>query len=254
MNMITDRIDKTIHTIWVGPNNLKSCHRRWMKTWKKVNPDFNFIIWTDNPNLVVPEWMEVKCIPCYIFISEWYRDSIKAKKYAYAADIVRSFVIYAYGGIYLDTDVRCIKPFDEVLLNNRYMFGYEGTTHIQGGIFGASAYNDYVKRMLDYYLYNKFDIHQLKTIPILMTEIYKKYNYDFTIYPHDYFICMNQYTRKITLTDNSYTVHMYDFSWGSTRDKIIVFIRMILNRLFGYNKYVKSVLISIDKFLRLFMK
>ena len=45
----------------------------------------------------------------------WTKQAFEAKKYAFVADYIRVYAVYNYGGIYLDSDVEVIKPFDDVL-------------------------------------------------------------------------------------------------------------------------------------------
>ena len=51
-------------------------------------------------------------------------DAFDNKKYAFAADYIRLYALYNYGGIYLDMDVEVLKPYGD-LLKLRTMLGYE---------------------------------------------------------------------------------------------------------------------------------
>jgi hypothetical protein len=72
-----------------------------MASWGKVLPDFDVVRW-DSTNFDVS---------CNAFVSEAYA----ARKWAFVADYARLFALYAYGGIYLDTDVAVLKRFDDFL-------------------------------------------------------------------------------------------------------------------------------------------
>lgn len=70
---------------------------RWcMKSWKKKLPGYRFKRW-DESNF------DVASVP---FVKEAY----EARKYAFVADYVRLYALYTEGGVYLDTDVRLLKP------------------------------------------------------------------------------------------------------------------------------------------------
>lgn len=42
----------------------------------------------------------------------WVNEAILAKKYAFAADFIRLWVLNRYGGIYCDTDVTFVKNIE----------------------------------------------------------------------------------------------------------------------------------------------
>lgn len=50
-----------------------------------------------------------------------YLEAIAEKKWAFAADYVRLYAIYKYGGIWLETDVELFKSFDSVLNCNMFI-------------------------------------------------------------------------------------------------------------------------------------
>lgn len=45
----------------------------------------------------------------------WVRQAYERKKYAFAADYIRIYALVTEGGIYLDSDVEVLKPFDDLL-------------------------------------------------------------------------------------------------------------------------------------------
>ena len=55
---------------------------------------------------------------------------------AHQADIVRLQALIADGGIYIDLDVICTKPFTD-LLDNKFVIGAEGTPHGTDGLCNA---------------------------------------------------------------------------------------------------------------------
>ena len=43
------------------------------------------------------------------------QEAVKARKWAFAADYIRMYALYTEGGIYLDSDVKILKRFDDFL-------------------------------------------------------------------------------------------------------------------------------------------
>ena len=41
-------IPKKIHQIWIGPKTLPKKYINWMRSWRELNKDWEYILWTDN--------------------------------------------------------------------------------------------------------------------------------------------------------------------------------------------------------------
>ncbi len=72
-----------------------------MKSWKEKLYDYEFILWDLNR--------------FDLNRSLWVKQAFEAKKYAFAADYIRLYALYNYGGIYMDMDVEVIKSFNDLL-------------------------------------------------------------------------------------------------------------------------------------------
>ena len=103
-------IPKKIHYVWVGGNEKNNTIKQCMKTWGKHLEGYEVIEWNEN-NFDIDSHPFVKA-------------AYKAKKWAYVSDYIRAYVIYKYGGIYLDTDILVLDNFDR-FLNNRAFVGFE---------------------------------------------------------------------------------------------------------------------------------
>lgn len=165
-------IPKIIHYSWISTDEKPEIVQRCMQTWREILPDYEFILWDTNR---IEEEIN----------NSFVEEAIMVKKWAFAADYVRCFAVYKYGGIYLDTDVEVIKPFDE-FLNYRMFIGEEGISHLNGTIqkvirltshcFGAEAGHPYLKLCLHYYKNRRFILSMNWDLPDNM-------RYDQTILP-----------------------------------------------------------------------
>src|SRR5918995_5395738 len=108
-------IPRTIHHIWIGPDPLPGDQRPWIKSWKRHHPKWEHRLWTED-NL--PE------DPIRPEIAECLRAPVER------ADILRLEILYRYGGVYLDTDLECLRPVDEVLGDEDFV----GVCHKPGRI------------------------------------------------------------------------------------------------------------------------
>lgn len=138
-------IPKIIHYIWLGGDRIPSEINDCIESWKSFMPDYQIMYWDGS----IAEKMNIP------FVNE----AILYGKWAFASDVIRLWVMYQYGGIYLDTDVKVLKSFDP-LLDNYAFIGREGclqihgqstTYHLTSFCFGAEKNNSYIKRCLDYY-------------------------------------------------------------------------------------------------------
>ena len=95
-------IPKIIHFCWLSNNPYPAKIRACMDSWKKIMPDYTIKHWNRKN-------FDVATAPPYV------QEAIKARKWAFAADYIRMYALYTEGGIYLDSDVKVLKPFDEFL-------------------------------------------------------------------------------------------------------------------------------------------
>jgi hypothetical protein len=111
------KIPKVIHFIWIGPKNFPRESVENVKSWMARHPDWTVKFWTDRPRPLPHPHMQVAFVQDLKFLklSECYR---KSDNYAEKSDLLRYEILYQEGGVYVDHDVKCFKPFDT--LNSSY--------------------------------------------------------------------------------------------------------------------------------------
>ena len=123
-------IPKVIHYCWLSGDPIPEKLQRCMDSWKKFLPDYEFVLWD-------LERFDIKT-------SQWVKEAFEARKYAFAADYIRLYAVYNYGGIYMDMDVEVVRPFDD-LLASPYILGLESEKGVEAGVFGAERYSLFLK-------------------------------------------------------------------------------------------------------------
>jgi len=93
----TPRIPKIIHHIWLG-SPLPQEYKILRETWMRHHPGWTFMLWTD------------KEIDEFNLKNRHLYD--EATNYGAKSDIARYEILYEIGGLYVDTDFECLKPFD----------------------------------------------------------------------------------------------------------------------------------------------
>jgi mannosyltransferase OCH1-like enzyme len=99
-------IPRVIHQIWIGPDPLPDEHRGWIETWRRHHPAWEHRLWTEDDlpqDPIRPEILERLRVPVE------------------RADILRLEILYRHGGVYVDTDVECLRPMDEALAGHNFV-------------------------------------------------------------------------------------------------------------------------------------
>ena len=218
-----NRIPKIIHYCWLSDDPVPAELQKYMQSWKKYLSGYEFMLWNfdrfDKNSSI------------------WVKEAFDSKKYAFAADYIRCYALYHYGGIYLDMDVEVLKPFDD-LLGFPYFFCREYAAPVEAAVVGVEKHSAIFADMLKYYEDRHFirDDGSFDTValPFVMQKVLQqsfsliniKSMADFDdspdkicILPCEYF-SPKSFTGKISTTDNSYTIHHYAGSWVGGWKKI----------------------------------
>ena len=230
-------IPKKIHYVWVGGNEKNNTIKQCMKTWGKHLEGYEVIEWNEN-NFDIDSHPFVKA-------------AYKAKKWAYVSDYIRAYVIYKYGGIYLDTDLLVLDNFDR-FLNNRAFVGFENPQYPFTAVFGAEPGHPLVKDMIEYYDRldeYKFDFEKNNTISVsdlLIKKYHCKVGNKFQILDED--IAVYPDTVLCNPSENSISIHVFTGTWLEGKKalarKINVFLKIHVTnkkRAKLFRKYIMRV-------------
>jgi mannosyltransferase OCH1-like enzyme len=99
-------IPRVIHQIWIGPDPLPDDQRSWVKTWQRHHPAWEHRLWTEE---------DLPTDPIRPEINQRLRAPVER------ADIWRLEILYRYGGVYVDTDMECLRPLDELLGDQEFV-------------------------------------------------------------------------------------------------------------------------------------
>ena len=211
-------IPKIIHYCWLSgdsfPTNIQQC----LNSWKKHLSGYEIWLWDANR-------FDVNSI-------SWTKQAFEAKKYAFAADYIRLYALYNYGGIYLDSDVTVYKKFDK-LLRLPYFIGHDQIRAFEAAVIGAEKGCKWVKDMVDSYEGKTFvkqdGSYDMLTLPCRMHLVLTGMDYKFHlihketpyaeeakvmyVFDGDFFNSRNAV--EVRQTPKSYCAHNYANSWQS---------------------------------------
>lgn len=226
-------IPKIIHYCWFGGKGLPDLAKQCIASWRKYCPDYEIVEWNES-NFDLDQCRYVK-------------EAYKEKKWAFVSDYARFWILFNFGGVYIDTDVEFIKPIDDLVQRGAYMgcepalVGMNNEESLKNlkylvnpGIgISAPAHHPFLKRILDIYATRSFykpsgelDLYTVvQTTTAALVECgYQDSNEiqnvaDITIYPVGYFCPKNYYTGILQITPNTYSIHHYTASWQNMREK-----------------------------------
>ena len=113
-------IPKIIHQTW-KTDTIPEDLQLFQQTWHHHHPDWAYRLWTDADNRVFIEAHYDWFLPTY----DGYDQNIKR------ADAIRYFMMLHYGGLYVDLDFECLRPFETLLAGKSIALGLEPPPHAE---------------------------------------------------------------------------------------------------------------------------
>lgn len=137
-------IPKTIHYCWFGRNQKSELIKKCIESWHKFCPNYEIIEWNEDS--------------FDVHINKYVEDAYNNKKWAFVSDFARLWIVYNYGGIYLDTDVLLKGSIDNLLKYDCWLAS-DDVKYINTGLgFGAVKGQSLIEKiMMEYYKY-KFSL------------------------------------------------------------------------------------------------
>ena len=198
-------IPKIIHYSWFSGEPYPAFLQECMDTWKKVLPDYEFMLWDAE-----------KLAACN---NTFANEAVSVRKWAFAADFVRLYAVYHYGGIWLDTDVEMFKSFDPFLNDGMFIgresyvgkLGREDVADLTSHCFGAEKGHPFIKECLEYYENRHF-------IRSYNENLHPNLRFDMTVIPmlqmalaHNYGFDWNPLKNELQVLSNG--IHVYPFQY-----------------------------------------
>lgn len=111
------KIPKIIHQTWKTKEIPQKIYpQEWHESWKKLHPDWEYRLWTDEENNDFIKTHFSWFYPTY----KGYDKEIKR------VDAVRYFLLYKYGGLYVDLDFFCLKNVGPLFEDYKIVLGQMG--------------------------------------------------------------------------------------------------------------------------------
>lgn len=225
-------IPRTIHYCWFGRGEKPKLTEKCIASWEKVCQGYEIREWNED-NFDMNRHPYLKW--CY-----------ENQKWAFFSDLARLMIVYEHGGIYLDTDVEMVRPFDS-LLKYEAFFGFESNESIATGLgFGSVPGHPILKEMIGVYdklVPDEKGNYPTINCPRLNTQALLPYGLQLNgqrqnvmnaeILPADYLNPYDDPTGRLRITENTLSIHWYGKSWMNKKTILRSRIMKPLHRIFG---------------------
>lgn len=206
------RIPKIIHQIWVG-SPLPAKETELCKTWRKYHPDWLYILWRDED------------IEQFGLYNKDLYD--KTKNFAEKSDIARYEILERIGGLYVDTDFVCFKPFDDFVHTCDFFaspFANTQLFYIMNSLIASVPHHPIMQSCVKNLRYSKNPNIMKRTGPGFLAENIARHmsDTDFVnvIFPITYFYPLPNYARlkqdnkkNTWIKPESYAMHYWRMTW-----------------------------------------
>ncbi len=207
-------IPKKIHQIWLG-GNLPEKYVRYANSWKQYNPDWKYRLWTEEDfnQVIIPNRKLFNSIT----------------NVAQKSDFLRYHILNQFGGLYVDTDFECLKPFDDFAYLNFYTgIGYPKELELYIGLIASVPNHPVLERIIRQMTVvkyagrwrNMFHTTGSFFFTRMFLEEVDKETKGVVAFPMEYFYPYPNNVRKLEgiapysyVTDNSYAIHHWAVSW-----------------------------------------
>lgn len=179
-----------------------------MQGWERLHPHWQRRLWTDGNR---PVLRNEEC---------FQRATVAAQR----ADILRYELVYRFGGVYLDTDMECLRSIDELLDGVEAFAAEEQPGELAIGIFGAVARHPWLEDVIEQ-LPPSMRAHQSilrATGPGHFTAVTKGHP-EVTVFPQEHFYpyLAHEPSRAAGPFPGAYAVHHWHGSWVAPEDKFL---------------------------------
>lgn len=195
------QIPKIIHQVWINDTHLgnlkKDVPDNWKIStteWKRLHPDWEYILWTDEKIWNYLENMRPEFIDLY-------------KTYEYLiqrADMIRYLILYDYGGIYSDLDFYPTTNFEKFLDKKIDYFIFSSNAEsLTNSLMISQKHSPIMKELMDnlkpdnpLWAIGKHIKVMVTTGPVFLNQTLLNSNYPFVILPKSKFNPYNTITEE----------------------------------------------------------
>ena len=212
------KIPRVIHRIWLGGESMPSQYVRFGESWADHHPGWELRLWTDSD---LPRLGDSRSLE-------------RCRNFGEASDVLRYEILSRYGGVYVDTDVECLRSLEPLVDDASAFAAYARPGLIGSAVVGAVPGHPAIARTLEVVRERAGSGSQVEaTGPVALTAVLKDapdvqlFGRE-TFYPLDYW--------EIPFADaggdvvaNAYAIHHWHATWQS-RETLMLRTRELMRR------------------------
>jgi inositol phosphorylceramide mannosyltransferase catalytic subunit len=203
-------IPPLFHWIWLGTDPMPKDHRRWIDAWLALHPSWGHRIWGDNDLPILRNRAAFE----------------RATTWAQRADIARYEILLEHGGVYLDTDMECVRPIDSLLEGVTAFVGEEWPGYLGNAVLGAIEGHPWMAAVVEQLpaaMERRFLVLD-QTGPGFLTIVTRGYD-DVMVFPREVFypLASTDVAVEAPIGTRTHAVHHFRKSWAAQEaDRICV--------------------------------
>ncbi len=204
-------IPRIIHHVWVSGDAMPDSVLATRQTWIDRHPDWEFRVW----RLEDLDWLRNRSL------------FDRSAPYSQKSDFARYEVVHRFGGVYLDTDMECLRPLDSLLAGCEFFAGREPNGKLGSAIFGAVPSHPIPRQMIERLpascLVHRREPLSHSTGPLLLTRVVRDGAWEgregIRIFPPAYFFPYSggEVWRRREVFAHAYAAHHWQHSWKGQR-------------------------------------
>lgn len=213
-------IPKIIHYCWFGRKHIPREMQSYIKGWEKFHPSFKIIKWSEN-----------NCPSNFAYLNT----AIDNGMWANASNFMRLYSLNIQGGIYFDTDVEVLKPFDDMLQYPCFL-GYEKRNAIgdciNNAVVGAIPGHPFIQSCFES-LNKNYDGLEMANLssPVLTTKMIRSKSkleygkayldeWNIQLFPLEtlYFLEYGEKLNRKQVDERTFSIHHYKASWHTANN------------------------------------
>lgn len=181
-------VERKIHQIWLGNKKIPKHIKFWMEEIKEKHSNFEYYFWNDNNLPKLPSNLE-----------KIYQNIPNPPNSPGKVDLIRMYLIYEYGGIYIDADFKYINGFNTFKINLDSVDGIiavngaYGMSALSNGFFAFKKNQELLKILLE----NINHSHQWLGPNYWSNILCSYFNYDSNVTFDDFQKDLNKYKIKL---------------------------------------------------------
>jgi len=239
-DFLSSKNTKIIHQIWFDfgkGKKIKPINVKRQSKCKELNSDWYYMLWNNQYG----DWLIENKYPWFSFTYNSYEYPIQK------VDAIRYFILFTYGGFYLDIDTACFKSMNEVRLefpkdlyfvetgnSNGLVNMIKGHKRLCNSLIYSSKNHPFWNHVFDEMMKNNHrEWYQTKhlfimnsTGPTLITNLFYKWfdKLSLSIFPKERFSPCCSCSDECKIDDQVMIAHYFDATWTEWDTGILNFL------------------------------